>query len=136
MLDPIPDLSVDDRSVQTVVDLALVAKSSNIDRVREEPVDVATREKAAAYCSASSSDPNRRANVFGIKSGLESNHAANPEVAPKKLANELGMFLHDTKGTIFHPISKWDCAAHPDASLFRGGDFVPDTLARDFALEL
>ena len=97
MLDAIPDLSVDDRGVQAVVDLALVAKSSEIDWVREDPVDAATRSKAAAYCSASSSDPNRRANVFGIKSGLQSNHAANLEVAPEKFANELGMFLHDMK---------------------------------------
>ena len=109
-----------------------MAKSSNIDRVREHPVDVATRQKAAARRSTCPTDPNRRANVFGIKSGLEPHHAAKLKVAPEELANE----LRDVKGAIFHPISEWDSAAHPDASLFRSGNFVPDALARNFALEL
>jgi hypothetical protein len=43
-LDAIPRLKVDDRTVQAVVDLPLVAKPSDIDRVREGPVDVASRD--------------------------------------------------------------------------------------------
>jgi hypothetical protein len=125
-LDAIPGLLVDYRGVQTVVYLALMAKSSDVDRVGEDPVDVATRHKAAARRSTCPTDPNRRANVFGIKSGLKPHHATYLKVAPEKVANELGVFLHDVKGAIFHPISEWDCPAHPDASLLGGGDFVPD----------
>jgi hypothetical protein len=37
-LDAIPRLQVDDRTVQAVVDLPLVAKPSDINRIREDPV--------------------------------------------------------------------------------------------------
>jgi hypothetical protein len=47
-LDAIPRLKVDDRAVQAVVGLPLVAKPSDIDRVREDPVDVASGDQAAA----------------------------------------------------------------------------------------
>jgi Tetracyclin repressor-like, C-terminal domain len=40
------------------------------------------------------------------------------------------------KRAVFDPISERDRAAHPDASLFRGGDFVADALAGNLALEL
>ena len=135
-LDAIPRLKVDDRAVQAVVDLPLVAKPSDIDRVREDPVDVASRDHAAARRSARSNNSNRQPNVFGIKSGLEPHHAANLKVAPEELANEFRVLLNDVKRAVFDPITEWNCATHPDASLFRGSDFVPDTLARNLALEL
>jgi hypothetical protein len=69
-LDAIPRLKVDDCAVQAVVDLALVAKSSDIDRVREDPVDVATRDQAAARRFARSNNSNRQSHIFCIENGL------------------------------------------------------------------
>ena len=48
LLDPVPDLQVDDRRMKAVVDLPFVAQPSGIDRVRRDPVEVATRAMTSA----------------------------------------------------------------------------------------
>jgi hypothetical protein len=93
-LDAVPSLLVDDRRMQAVVDLALVAKSSNINRVREDPVDVATRHKVATRRSARADHSNRHSNVLAIENDLQSNNAANFKVAPEDFANEFGVLLY------------------------------------------
>ena len=116
-LDAIPRLKVDDRAVQAVVDLPLVAKPSDIDRVREDPVDVASRDQAAARRSARSNNSNRQSNIFCIENDLQSHHAAKLKVAPEEVANEFRVLLNDVKSAVFDPISEWNRAAHPDAPL-------------------
>jgi hypothetical protein len=76
-LDAIPRLKIDDRAVQAVVDPRLVAKPSDIDRVREDPVDVASTDQAAARRPTGSSRSNRQANVFRIENHLQPHDAAN-----------------------------------------------------------
>jgi hypothetical protein len=76
MLDTIPRLKVDDRAVQAIVDLPLVAKPSDINRVREDPVDVASRDQAAARRFARSDSSNRQTHIFCVENGLQSHHAA------------------------------------------------------------
>jgi hypothetical protein len=46
-LDAVPDLLFDDRWVQAIVDLPLMARPSDIDGIREDPVDVASADQAA-----------------------------------------------------------------------------------------
>ena len=116
-LDALPCLKVDDRAVQAVVDLPLVAKPSDIDRVREDPVDVATRHKAAARRFARSNNSNRQSHIFCIENGLHSHHAAKLKVALEEVSNEFRVLLNDVKRAIFHPITEWNRAAHPDAPL-------------------
>ena len=76
-LDAVPDLLFDNCWVQAVVDLPIVAKPSDIDRVREDPVDVATRDQAAARRFARSNNSNRQSHIFCIENHLQSNDAAN-----------------------------------------------------------
>jgi hypothetical protein len=76
-LDVVPSLLVDDRGMQAVVDLPLMAKPSDIDRVRKHVVDVASTDQAAARRSTRSSSSNRQANVFRIENHLQSHDAAN-----------------------------------------------------------
>ena len=47
-LDAIPGFMIDDRLVQTVMDVPLVAKPSDVDRVRKDPVEMAPRHQFAA----------------------------------------------------------------------------------------
>ena len=134
-LDAIPRLKVDDRAVQAVVDLPLVAKPSDIDRVREDPVDVASRDQAAARRFARSNNSNRQSHIFCVENGLQSHHTVKLKVALEEVSNEFRVLLHDVKRAVFDPITEWNRAAHPDAPLFRGGDFVADALARNLAFE-
>ena len=43
---------------------------------------------------------------------------------------------YDMERPALDPITERHHAAHPDALLLRGGDFVPDAFASDFPLEL
>jgi hypothetical protein len=70
-LDTIPGLLIDDRDMQAVVDQPLVAKLPDIDRVGEDPIDVAPRDQAA-YRSARSGNPTRQSNLLGVESNLQS----------------------------------------------------------------
>jgi hypothetical protein len=56
-------------------------KPSDIDRVREDPVDVASRDQAAARRSARSNNSNRQSHTFCIENGLQLHHAAKLKVA-------------------------------------------------------
>ena len=47
-----------------------------------------------------------------------------------------GLVFDDMEGAVFDPIAEGNRSAHPDALPFRSGDLVPDSLARDLALEL
>src|SRR6202030_3053413 len=70
------------------------------------------------------------------ESPLHPNDAANLEIAPKKIAHDLGVLVDDMQRPILNAIAERDHPAHPDAPLLRGGDLVPYALARDLALEL
>src|ERR1700722_16194627 len=113
-----------------------MAKLSDINRVREDPVEMPSTDETAARCSARTNLANRQANVLGIESRLQPHHAADFEVAPKESANELCMLFENMEGAAFDPVSKGDCATHPDSPFFRSGDLVPDALAGNLALEL
>jgi hypothetical protein len=58
-LDAVPSPLVDDRDMQAVVSLPLMAKPSDIDGIREHVVYVASTDQSAAYRSARSNNSNR-----------------------------------------------------------------------------
>ena len=61
LLDPVPRFRVDDRRMKAVVDLPFVPQPSDIDRVREDPIEVTPRHQSASGSSACLAHPNRRA---------------------------------------------------------------------------
>jgi hypothetical protein len=63
MLYILPRLSVDNRLMQAVVDLPFMTQPSDIDRVRQDPVEMTARDRNAAGLSAGCARPNGRANV-------------------------------------------------------------------------
>jgi hypothetical protein len=116
-LDTLPGLLVDDCWVQAVVGLPLMAKPSDIDGVREDPVDVASTDQTAARRSTRSNNSNRQSHIFCIENGLQSHHAAKLKVALEEVSNEFRVLFHDVKRAVLHPISEWNRAAHPDAPI-------------------
>ena len=55
-LDPLPRLPIDDRTVKALVSLALVSQPPEIDRVRQDLVDVAAAERTSALWPARAID--------------------------------------------------------------------------------
>src|SRR5271163_3462347 len=66
LLDPLPDLNVHDSRMK-VMGLPFVAQPSDIDWVRQDPVEVASRDQYVAGLSSGSARPNGRANILGVK---------------------------------------------------------------------
>src|ERR1700722_12007202 len=132
LLDPVPDLNVHDPRMKAVMGLPFVAQPSDIDRVRQDPVQMATRDQYAAGRPATSAHPGGGANVLGVESILEAHHAAEFEVAAIEGPDELSLAFNDVEGAAFDPVAERDRSAHPDALPFRRGDLIPDSLAGDF----
>src|SRR5580658_4088290 len=97
---------------------------------------MAPGDQKAAGSSACPARSNRRAKIFGVENDLQPHDAADFEIPAKEIANECSLALNNMEGSVFDPVAKRDRSAHPDALPLRGGDFVPDALARDLALEL
>ena len=134
LLDPVPRFRVDDRRMKAVVDLPFVPQPSEIDWVREDPIEVTRRHQSASGSSACPAHPNRRAKVLGVESDLQP--AADLKITAKESADELRLVFDDMEGAVFDPVAERNGSTHPDAFALRGGDLVADSLARDLTLEL
>src|SRR5271170_6332140 len=94
LLDPPPDLTVHDPRMKAVMGLSFVAQPSDIDRVRQDPVEVTSRDQYAAGRPATLAHPGGGANVLGVESGLETHHAAEFEIAAIDGADELSLAIN------------------------------------------
>src|SRR5271166_5860914 len=106
LLDPVPGLRVDDRRMESVVDLPFVTQPSDIDRVRQNPVEMASRDRGPAGPSASPAHSDWRANVLGVEDGLEADHAGNFEITAEQGADELALVFDDVEGAVFNPVAE------------------------------
>src|SRR5450432_2626890 len=91
--DPIPGRLIDDRGVKPLMNLPLVAKPTDIDRVRQDLVEMAPADETPAGPLAGPVDANGQADIFGVENGLEPHDAADREVTLEEIANKGGMFL-------------------------------------------
>ena len=103
----VPGFQVDDRRMKAIVDLPFVAQPSDIDRVRQDPVEVTPGHQGATAPSAAPAHPDRRANVLGVKGGLEAHHAADFEITAKEHADEFGLLFDNVEVRRPH-------ASHPE----------------------
>ena len=118
------------------VELALVRNLPDVDRVRQQPVDVSARERFAAALGAA----RRRAALCpepqAVGLLLDPAHAAELTIKREDAAHGLGLGGVDDERALARVIAERHIAAHPHALLLRGGDLVADPFAGDLALEL
>jgi hypothetical protein len=86
------------------MDLALMSDPADIDRVRQELVDVPTAEQAAAGRAATAIDADRNPNPVSVELLFEAHHASRPEIAAKQRPHDLGMIFDDVQGAILDPV--------------------------------
>jgi hypothetical protein len=115
LLNPVPGLKVHDRRMKAIVDQSFVAQPSDIDRVGQDPVEMASRDRDAAGPSAGPAHSDRRANVLGVQSGLEADHAADFEVTEKETADELRLVFDHMESAVFDTVAERNRSAHPNA---------------------
>src|SRR5258708_5430736 len=135
-LDRVPALVIDDRGMKAFMDLVLVGQPTDVDRVRQDLVEMPSADQAASGGLAPTIGPKGESDVLLVQSELEAHDAADLEIATKEVAHEGGMLLDDMERPIVDPIAERNHAAHPDALLLGGGDLVPNAFAGDFPFEL
>src|ERR1700675_4186590 len=126
LLDLLPQVLGDDRRVVALVHLELVGDPADIDRVRQELIDMSPTEQSAAGRAATAVDADRKPKALSVETLLETHHASRLEVSPKEGAHDLGMILDDMQRALLNPVTQGNHAAHPHSLLFRSGDLVPD----------
>src|SRR5271167_2057240 len=102
----------------TFMDLALVGDTPDIDRVRQESIDMPPTEQAAAGRAASAIDADRKPNALSIELLFEAHHASRLEIAAKQGPYDCCMILDDAQGALLDPVAQRDYAAHPHTLLF------------------
>jgi class 3 adenylate cyclase len=80
-LDVLPQLLCHDRRVLAFVHLAFMGDPADIDRVRQEFIDLPSAEQAAARRAATAVDADRNPNSLSVELLLEARHASCLEIA-------------------------------------------------------
>src|SRR5438093_2410878 len=127
-----PGLGVDQRWMLPGVELALVCNLTDVDRVREQLIEVPPRERLAASLGAVRCRAALRPEPQAIGLFLDPAHAAELAITGEDAAHGLRLGRVDDKRVI----AERYVAAHPHALLLRGGDLVADPFAGNLALEL
>src|SRR5271168_5385507 len=109
---------------------------ADVDRVRQDLVDVPSTEQSAPGRAATAIDADRNPNLLRVELLLEAHYASRLEIAPKEGAHDCCMILDDAKGAILDPVAQRDYAAHPYSLLLRSRDLISDPFARNLTLEL
>jgi len=109
-----------------IVDLAFMGDAADIDRVRQEFVDVSPAEQTAAGRAACAIDANRNSQALGVEGLLKADDASRFEIAPEEGAHDRCMIIDDVQSAILDPVAQRNHAAHPHSLLLRSGDLVPN----------
>ena len=88
------------------MNLALMSDAADVDRVRQDLVDMPPAEQAAARRAACAIDADRDPKALGIESLVETHDASSLEIAAKEGAYDLGMILDDVQCAILDPIAQ------------------------------
>jgi hypothetical protein len=99
------------------VNLAFMGDPPDIDRVRQELIDMPPTERTAAGRAAAAIDADQNPKAFSVKLLSETRHASRLEISPEEGAHDLGMILDDAQGPVLDLVARWDHAAHPHSLL-------------------
>src|SRR5215212_1656473 len=119
-LNRVPGLALDDPLVKAGIPGALVIDLTDIERVRQDLVEVAPAEGPATphVLGEVLVEFAHEAEAIGL--GLQGRDGAELEVQPEQGADDLGLALDDLKRAVLLAVAERDVAAHPHALLLRG----------------
>src|ERR1700730_9260792 len=118
------------------VELPLVRDLTDVNRVRQQVVDMSTREGFAAALDAARRRAALRAEPQAVGLLLDPAHAAELMIKGEDATHGLGFGrVHDERA-FARVIAERHITAHPHALLLRSGDLVADPFAGNLPLEL
>ena len=98
--DLVPQVSRHDRGVVSTVNLALMSDPADVDRVRQDLVDVSTAEQAAAGGAATAIDADRNPNPLSVELLFEAHDVSRLEIAAEQGPHDCCMILDDAQGAL------------------------------------
>src|SRR5271167_5160439 len=131
-----PGLGVDQRRVLAGVELALVCNPTDVNRVRQQPVEVPAREGFSAALDAARRRAALCAEPEAVGLLLDPAHAAELAIKGEDTTHGLSLNRVDDERALACVVAERHVAAHPHALLLRSGDLVADPFAGHLALEL
>jgi hypothetical protein len=81
--DLVPQVLCQDRRLLAFVNLAFVGKTTHVDRVRQDLVDVPPAEQAAPGRAATAIDADWKPKVLSVELLLEAHHGSRLEISPE-----------------------------------------------------
>src|SRR5579864_5796793 len=133
---PVPKVATDDRRMLALMHLTLMSDLADVDRVRQDLVEMASAERPAAGRPPCPVDPDRKPDILGVEELLEPDDASGLQIPSKDHPYDRSMIFNAMQGAVFDPVAEWDHPAHPYPLLLGGCDLVPDPLAGDLPFEL
>src|SRR6202045_2322281 len=118
------------------VELALVRDLTDVNRVRQEVVDMSARKGFAAALDAARRRAALRAEPQAIGLLLDPAHAAELVIKGEDATHGLRLDGVDDERAFARVVAERHVTTHPHPLLLRGGDLVADPFASDLALEL
>src|SRR5467141_2579196 len=118
------------------VELALVRDLTDVNRVRQQVVDMSAREGSAAALDAARRRAALRAEPQAVGLLLDPAHAAELMIKGEDTTHGLSLGRVDDERALARIVAERHNTAHPHALLLRGGDLVADPFAGELALEL
>src|SRR5205823_8706213 len=115
-----PGLGVDHRRMLSGVELALVCNLTDVDRVRQQVVDVPAREGSAAALDAARRRAALRAEPEAIGLLLDPAHAAELTVKGEDAAHVLGLGRVDDERALTCVVPERHVTTHPHTLHLRG----------------
>src|SRR5882762_6762649 len=108
------------------VELALVRNLTDVNRVRQQVVDMSAREGFAAALDAARHRAALGAEPQAVGLSLDPAHAAELTIKGEDATHGLGLGRVDDERALARVVAERHNAAHPHALFLRGGDLVTD----------
>ena len=124
-----PGFTIDQRRMLAGVELTLVRNLTDVNRVREQSVDVSAREWDATALGALRCGASLSPQSEPVSRLLDPPHAAELTIQPEDAADNFGLGGIDDERALVRVIAKRHVAAHPHALLLRRGDLVANAFA-------
>jgi hypothetical protein len=105
LLDSLPHVLTHGRRMLAFVHLAFMADLADIDRIRQNPVDMAPAERTTARRAARAVDPDRKPKALSIKTLLKTHHAPSLEITLEERAHDPRMVLDNMQRAILDPVA-------------------------------
>src|SRR6266446_6867882 len=131
-----PSLGVDQRRMLSGVELALVCNLTDVNRVRQQFVDVPAREGSAAALGPAGRRAALGPEAEAVGLLLDPAYAAELTIKGEDAAHRFGFGGVDDERAFARVVAERHDTAHPHALLLRGSDPVTDPFAGDLPLKL